>query len=334
MRQDRENAGASSVAGEAPDAAFQALVRERYAGNPHALTELGARLLVGRDAPQSAVDGAALIAEAARQGDRAAWRYGALLAATGVGRPQSWADAFEALRRAAALEDAEAARQIARLCAMGVPTADHVPAWLAAPSGRTVSESPRLVAYPDFLDPDTCIGFIQCATPKLVPARVNDARGGGLKIDPMRSNTGAVFSLVDTDVVMQLVRARIAAVAHVEADALEPAEILHYSVGETYRPHVDFFHPALPQFAEEMRTRGQRIRTCLVYLNDDFEGGETEFPKIGVKFRGRRGEALVFHNVGANGAGDMKTLHTGLPPRRGEKWLFSQWIRSKPQRIA
>jgi predicted 2-oxoglutarate/Fe(II)-dependent dioxygenase YbiX len=332
MRHDRESAGGPD--GDAPDAAFQALVRERYAGNPQALTELGARLLVGRDAPQSAVDGAALIAEAARQGDREAWRYAALLAAAGVGRPQSWPDAFEALGRAAALDDGDAARQIARLCAMGVPNAAHVPAWLAAPSGRTVSESPRLVAYPEFLDADTCAGFIERGTPKLVPARVNDARGGGLKLDPMRTNTAAVFSLVDTDVVMQLVRARIAAVAHVAADALEPPEILHYNVGETYRPHVDFFHPKLPQFADEMRTKGQRIRTCLVYLNDDFDGGETEFARIGIKFRGRRGEALVFHNVTSNGAGDMKTLHTGLPPTRGEKWLLSQWIRSKPQRVA
>jgi hypothetical protein len=109
--------------------------------------------------------------------------------------------------------------------------------------------------------------------------------------------------------------------------------VLHYEVGQTYKPHVDFFHATLPTFSEEMRLKGQRIRTCLVYLNDDFEGGETEFPKLGIKFRGRTGEALVFDNVGANGIGDMNTVHAGLPPVRGEKWLLSQWIRSKPQRI-
>ena len=81
-----------------------------------------------------------------------------------------------------------------------------------------------------------------------------------------------------------------------------------------------------------MRVKGQRIRTCLVYLNDDFEGGETEFPRLGIKFRGRTGEALVFDNVGPNGVGDMNTVHTGLPPMRGEKWLLSQWMRSKRQK--
>ena len=64
-----------------------------------------------------------------------------------------------------------------------------------------------------------------------------------------------------------------------------------------------------------MRVKGQRIKTCLVYLNAEFEGGETEFPKLGLKYRGRAGDA-------------------GLPPTRGEKWLFSQWMRSKAQPIA
>jgi prolyl 4-hydroxylase len=67
-----------------------------------------------------------------------------------------------------------------------------------------------------------------------------------------------------------------------------------------------------------------------VYLNDDYEGGETEFPRIGLRFRGKRGDALMFDNVRPSGALDYDTLHAGLPPTRGEKWLFSQWVRSRP----
>jgi prolyl 4-hydroxylase len=111
-------------------------------------------------------------------------------------------------------------------------------------------------------------------------------------------------------------------------------EVLHYAGGETYRPHVDFFHPSLPHYAEEMRVRGQRVRTCLVYLNAGYEGGETDFPRLGMRFRGEVGEALVFDNVGADGSGDMSTLHTGLPPASGEKWLLSQWLRERRQPIA
>jgi len=315
-----------------PDPDFQALVRKQYAGNPHAMTELGARLLVGRDAPQAPADGAALIAEAAQQGDGAAWLYVAVIAAAGVGRAQSWFDAFDAVHRAA--DSASAQRQLELIRGMGIAGAGDVRGWLARAGARTLREAPRFVAFSGFLTLDVCLYLRERAKPKLVPAQVNDAKGSGLKLDPMRTNTGSVFSLIETDLVMQLVRARIAHAANVATEALEPPEVLHYSVGQTYRQHVDFFHASLPNFADEMRVKGQHVKTCLVYLNDDFEGGETDFPRIGMKFQEQTGEALIFDNVAANGIGDMNTVHTGLPPTRGEKWLFSQWIRNKPQRVA
>lgn len=324
-----------SEAASFPDPEFQALVRKQYAGNPAAMTALGARLVVGREAPQSPADGAALIAEAAQQGDAAAWRYAAVLAAAGVGRAQSWTETFDALSHAADLGEPSAQDQLKLTASFGVTDGDSAQHWIAAAGeGRELNASPRFAAYPGFLSATVCAHLIAVATPKLVPARVNDAGGRGLKLDPMRTNTAAVFSLIETDVVMQLIRARIARAAGVSPGALEPPEVLHYEIGQTYRPHVDFFHPRLPTFAEEMRVKGQRIKTCLVYLNEDLEGGETEFPKLNIKFRGRAGEALVFDNVSANGTGDLNTVHTGLPPTRGEKWLLSQWIRSKPQRIA
>jgi hypothetical protein len=71
------------------------------------------------------------------------------------------------------------------------------------------------------------------------------------------------------------------------------------------------------------------VATFLIYLNDAFDGGETEFPKLGLKHRGRAGSALYFANLGADGAGDPRTLHAGRAPVRGEKWLFSQWVRNR-----
>lgn len=298
------------------------------------MTALGARLVVGNEAPFAPADGAALIAEAASQGDAGAWSYVAVLAAAGVGRAQSWPEAWAALERAAALHDAQASKQIALLAEAGIISAGDAGRWIAGAEREVLRDSPRFQACSGFLTPSLSAYLIERARPKLTQAKVFDAKSGGLKVDAMRSNTGAVFSVIETDFVIQLVRARIAHAAGVAADSLEPAEVLHYSIGEAYRPHVDFFHPQLPNFAEQMRVKGQRIKTCLVYLNDDFEGGETEFPKLGFKFRGRTGDALIFENVKANGTGDIQTLHAGLPPTRGEKWLFSQWMRSKAQPIA
>lgn len=317
-----------------PDPEFQALVRARYVGNPQAVTALAERVLVGRNAPCSPADGEALLVHAAQQDDAQAWWQLSILSAAGIVRVQSWPDAFDALARAASLGHKAAVRQRQLLQAVGLNSAADVAPWLDHCPSRLLRESPRFAAHAGFLPLAWCKYLIEHARPRLIRAQVFDARAGGLKTDPMRTNTSAAFSLIDTDVVMQLIRARVARAAGVAVDALEPMEVLHYAGGETYRPHVDFFHPSLPNYADEMRLRGQRIRTCLVYLNAGYEGGQTEFPKLGIKFRGEVGEALVFDNVGADGAGVMDTLHAGLPPTAGEKWLLSQWMRNRAQPVA
>ena len=317
-----------------PDADFQKLVRARYAGNPQAMTALGARLMVGRDAPFSPMDGLELLNDAAQQNDGEAWAYLAVMAAAGTGRDQSWTDALAALSQAAMRNHAPAVQQRQLLTALGANDAASVDAWVNRFDTRVLHAQPRFAAHAGFLPLALCKYLIEHARPRLQRAQVFDSTSGKLKIDPMRTNTNAAYSVIDTDVVMQLVRARIASAAGVAFNALEPLEMLHYQGGELYKPHIDFFHPARSGYADEMRIRGQRIKTCLVYLNSGYDGGETEFPKLGIKFRGEPGEALVFDSIGADGQGDMNTLHTGLPVTRGEKWLLSQWIREKAQPIA
>jgi prolyl 4-hydroxylase len=321
-------------AGTVPDAEFQKLVRQRYVGNPRAIGALGARLMVGRDCPLSPADGLELLHEAARQSDADAWACLAVTAAAGVGRLQSWDEAFTALDKAAGLEHASAARQRRILNALGVTDAASAESWIGCFGTRLVREVPRFAAHAGFLPLPLCKHVIERARPRLARAQVFDAVSGALKIDPMRTNTNAAFSVIDSDVVMQLARAHIARAAGVAFDALEPMEVLHYTGGELYKPHIDFFHPSRSGYADEMRLRGQRVKTCLVYLNAGYEGGETEFPKLGIKFRGEPGEALVFDNMGADGAGDMNTVHSGLAVTRGEKWVLSQWIRDKRQPVA
>lgn len=316
-----------------PDLALRARARDSCADDPAALKDLGARLVVGRDAPCSPVDGAALIDEAAQRGNADAWHYLALLAVSGVGRRRSLHLALDALQRAADLGHGHAARQIRLLEGAGILALSDLEHWLSPPPMRVVHDRPKFSACAAFLSPSVCRHLRAYAAPRLVRAKVYDVHQHRLKADPMRTNTGSALSLMDTDVIIQLVRQRIARAADTEPAALEPPEILHYSPGEQYRLHVDFFHASVPHFAEAVRVRGQRIRTCLVYLNTGYDSGETDFPRLGFRFRGDTGEALIFSNVDAAGEGDMMTAHAGLPPASGEKWLFSQWIRSKPQPV-
>jgi prolyl 4-hydroxylase len=111
---------------------------------------------------------------------------------------------------------------------------------------------------------------------------------------------------------------------------MEAATVLHYAVGETIGDHYDFVDPEQPGYAEEILRRGTRVLTFLVYLNDEYAGGETVFPKLNLSHSGQRGEGMFFVNTLADGQADVRTLHNGRPPTRGEKWIFSQFVRNRP----
>jgi prolyl 4-hydroxylase len=68
----------------------------------------------------------------------------------------------------------------------------------------------------------------------------------------------------------------------------------------------------------------------VTYLNEDFEAGETSFLKLGVTYKGKPGDALMWANVLPGGEPDANTLHAGMPPTSGRKWILSQWIRNRP----
>ena len=123
------------------------------------------------------------------------------------------------------------------------------------------------------------------------------------------------------------VLARIVALADVPPSGVEVTHVLHYKVGEQFAPHYDFLDVNVPGHAKDVALRGQRAMTLLVYLNEDYEAGETAFPLLGKAFKGRKGDALVFWNLEPDGTPDRRTLHAGTAPTRGEKWLLSQWIR-------
>lgn len=89
----------------------------------------------------------------------------------------------------------------------------------------------------------------------------------------------------------------------------------HYADHVDCRSHDDLHSPA-------------RMATLLIYLTDDVEGGETEFPRIGVRQTPRVGTAMVFYNFGPGWDGTQcsyETLHRSNPIRRGTKVVLQRW---------
>jgi len=162
---------------------------------------------------------------------------------------------------------------------------------------------------------------------QLEAAQVYDAETGDLRADSNRSNSAAQLDVERIDTFTAFVRARIAALANVSAAGLETSQILHYRVGQQFAEHCDFLDPGSPGHAQDIAKHGQRALTVLIYLNDDYEGGDTAFPGLGRSYKGHKGDALVLWNLTPEGAPDWRTRHIGTAPTHGEKWLFSQWVR-------
>ncbi|MFT3728707.1 MAG: 2OG-Fe(II) oxygenase [Terricaulis sp.] len=304
---------------------FATLQQRAQKGDTRALAELGARLMFGRAAPYAPADGASLLHMAADRRDAFALQFMGVLAAVGEGRPQSWTAAFDFLKQAASVGDKRAKEQLAIVGDVAAVEQN----WLRAPPAVTRIEAQRVSTIEGFLSREACAWIINRARPALSEAMVKNPQQGGANADAMRSNTGMGFSIVDTDLVLQLTHARIANAMGLDVRQQEPTNILHYDIGQQYKLHFDYLDPGEAHFARELQQMGQRIATFLIYLNDDYEGGETSFPRLDWSFKGRAGDALIFWNVTPDGKPDKQTLHAGTAPTSGTKWLFSKWVRDR-----
>jgi len=242
-------------------------------------------------------------------------RYIAFLAA-GAGGPRDWAQSLVILGELAKIDSA-AARQLSLVRGMRLTDSGDP---VAVPSGETLCESPRIVRFYDFLSAAECAWMAEAAEPMFEPAPTVDERTGRLIMNPVRTSDTAVFPWVAENPAVHALNRRIAAASATRAEQGEPLQVLRYAAGQEYRPHID----AVPGLAN------QRIFTMLVWLNEDYEGGETRFIETGLTVKGRMGDALLFENVDAEGRPDTRMVHAGLPVTRGVKLLASRWIRANP----
>ena len=194
---------------------------------------------------------------------------------------------------------------------------------LSSPQQR-LSSSPDVVIFRQAAPPEVCEYVIAHSASRLGPSLVYDPQEARMVRDPLRTSATASLSPIDLDLAMIALNRLMCAAAGCEEANGEFLSVLNYAPGQQYRPHFDCIPPG-PDFDRS----GQRAKTALLFLNDDYGGGETHFTEIDLKVRGRRGDILVFSNLDASGAVDRTARHAGLPVTSGAKWLASKWFRTK-----
>ncbi|HJW40087.1 MAG TPA: 2OG-Fe(II) oxygenase [Rhizomicrobium sp.] len=303
--------------------------RAAKAGDVAALRLLGESLL--SQTPLAIADGIGMIRDAAERGDADALHLCAVLAAQDTQLATNLEVARDYLLRAAERGHDIASRQLRMLsdAPAAAPYAEHArridfARWLGPPPATNVFDDPRISVITGFASAAECDWLIARGRGRLEPAQVYDPAGKGARIASIRSNSAAAFNIVQSDLILGLLRARMARATGLSTDAMEPAMLLHYRVGEEFAPHFDFV-----EAADDIARNGQRVATVLIYLDEPDLGGETAFLDLGWRHRGAKGDALIFWNVEPGGAPDRRTRHAGLAPTHGEKWLLSQWIRGR-----
>jgi len=143
---------------------------------------------------------------------------------------------------------------------------------------------------------------------------------------------------------------------------LENLQLVRYGEGEYFDPHYDWFD----SLQREKGWRGHlynRAASFFFYLVADCEGGETWFPKImldegvditipvansdgegekqeqilataeeregrpGLVFKPRAGSGVFWVNLDEQGYGDERTIHAGVPLKRGKKVGMNVWVK-------
>jgi prolyl 4-hydroxylase len=306
------------------------------------------RVLVGKNGLDAQPEEATrLYREAMEAGSGPAAARLAVLAAVGVARPADWNEALDRLADAAELSFRPAQKQLAVLADRDdlMTRTGNAALWrtvrkeidtasvLKPGKATRVHLTPGIAVIESLATRAMCRWIIARGKGRLAPGMVRDLRTGQSVPDPIRTALATGFGLLDTDLVIVLAQVRLQRASTLIVHQQEAPFLLSYEPGQEYKPHFDFLDPNNPAFAGQLAVMGQRVATCLTYLNDDYDGGETAFPRIGWSFRGKPGDALLFANVTPDKQPDPLSLHAGTPVTRGRKYLLSQWVRDQVQAI-
>jgi prolyl 4-hydroxylase len=302
-----------SKAGRNPEAVL--LINQLAAQNePEALFVLAEMKWRGGMVPQDPAQARELYRRAASLGHAQAAITFTNLLGNGVAGERDWPQALARLR-------AEAKQHPVRrlqLELIGKMELDEAGSPRSLPDAQVLSTEPSVALFPGLFSAGECDYLRQLAEPGYQPSVIYDAQRR-IQRDPMRTSDGSTIHWQIEDPLVHALNRRLAAASGTDAVQGEAMQILRYRAGQQYRNHYDFVQSS----------DNQRFQTVLVYLNHDYQGGETCFVKTGLKVKGKKGDALVFRSALPDRRLDPLSEHAGLPVSSGTKLLASRWIREK-----
>jgi len=175
----------------------------------------------------------------------------------------------------------------------------------------------------NFLTPEECNKIIELSNGKLFPSKVYSQN------EDLLSNNSRISQqcwLTDDNPFIKDISDRVTKFTNTTGKQ-EQLQVVNYPKGGFFSPHYDACEGDDSYCSRMNGSDGPRLLTVLFYLNDNFEGGETVFPKINKSVKPEKGKAVIFKNVDENGVIITQALHGGEPIKSGEKWIANKWVR-------
>lgn len=188
-------------------------------------------------------------------------------------------------------------------------------------AARLESDALELYTVQDFLSAADCDRTIGLIRSRLRPSVLTQAETGEASRTSQTCDLGSL-----ADPFMQSLDQRICQLVGIDSAYSETTQGQFYQAGQFYKAHTDYFQPAeMKKYGGAM---GQRTYTCMIYLNPVPSGGETEFPRLGIKVSPRPGLALIWNSLNADGSPNLNSLHHAHTVGQGYKAVITKWFRS------
>ena len=188
--------------------------------------------------------------------------------------------------------------------------------------GKKSNHDFNLQIIPNFISFDESAKFV-----KLIDKseKIDSTIGVDGKVTKNNTRISQTVSLCDCDKIVIDLKRKVAKEMGIPFNNLEPVQAQLYEVGGKFDLHQDSFDTNnLIKFG---LASGNRVKTLMIYLNVDLEGGSTSFPNINESFMPFTGTAIKWDNLNDKGEPDIRAKHSGDEVKFGKKYILTFWAR-------
>jgi len=190
---------------------------------------------------------------------------------------------------------------------------------------RIETDKVHMYVIDDFLTNKECDKVVARIRKKCRPSTITNSSESDTSF---RTSKTCDLSYVSDGFIDDLDR-RISDYMGYEVERAEGIQGQYYQEGDQFKTHTDYFEPDTQEYKDFANQMGQRTWTFMIYLNDVPEGGHTEFTKLGLKFRPKKGQAVTWNSIDEKGEVNPNTLHWAKPILKGEKFVITKWFRTQ-----